>query len=125
MKQARAYVELHDGIPMGPIGKQYPYIPVFNVLSRKERQFTNGVYYFFTSAHDSGRLFIAQHGVITVLRSGSMVETLTDFLDFLKQHRNLSESTQATYLAAVSAYMKFWFQNQRDLVKAGALDELK
>lgn len=125
MKQVRAYVELHDGTQMRRIGKQYPYIPVFTIKNRGERRFSDGIYYFSTSAHDSGRLFIAQRGAVTVLGSGSMIETLTDFLSFLKKHPHLPEPTQATYLTVVSAYMKFWFKNQHELIDAGALDELK
>lgn len=43
LAQLRRYVEKNDGTPMGRIGKDYPYLPVYNVLAPKEKRFVDGV----------------------------------------------------------------------------------
>lgn len=121
LKKIRHYIEKHDGILQLSIGNQYPYIPVFNVLSRKERQFRDGLYYFNWGAHDSGRLFIQRKGIITFLANDSVTGILADYTNYLKQHP-LSEATQTSYLSAISAFMKFRYEDQNMLIRSGALE---
>ncbi|GAB3244722.1 hypothetical protein GCM10027346_42620 [Hymenobacter seoulensis] len=124
LKQIRQYVETHDGTSMAPIGSQYPYVPVFNVLNRKEKQFTEGLYYFTTGSHDSGRLFIYRKGRITFLANGSIASILSNYTSYLKQYP-LPESTQVAYLSAIAAFMKFRYADRQMLIKSGAIEVYK
>jgi hypothetical protein len=117
------YIEVRDGAPM-TIGGKYLYVPVFNVLNRSQKQFTDGLYYFTANSHDSGQLFINQKGKLVILRNGSVSDILADYNNFLKQHK-LPEIKQIAYLAAIAAFMQFRYKDQQMLVEAGALLELK
>lgn len=124
LAQIRRYIEVHDGIPQARIGKSYPYFPVFNVLHPHERQFRDGLYYFLWGSHDSGRLVIYQQGTLTFLANESTPSILADYLAYLKRHP-LPETTQVAYLSAIAAFMKFRQEDQRMLIKSGAVQELK
>lgn len=117
------YIEKRDGTPM-TIGGKYLYVPVFNVLHRSQKQFTDGVYMFSSSTHDSGQLFINYKGKVIVLRNGSVPEILADYSSFLKQHK-LPETTQMTYLSAIAAFMQYRYKDIQELIKSGGLDGLK
>lgn len=124
LRPIRHYIEVHTGTPMGPIGKQYPYLPVYKVLAPKEKQFADGVYCFIESVHSSGQLFIYRKGEVTILRNESTLALLTDYTNYLKRHP-LPETTQLAYLTAVTAFAKYFYQDQKELVEAGALLQLK
>lgn len=122
--QIRQYIEKHDGINLKTFGNQYAYVPVFNVLNRSQKHFVDGIYYFNWGAHDSGRLFINKNGKILIFRNDYVSNILDDYTLYLKQN-NLPESTQLAYLSAISAFMKFRTEDQKALIKSGALQELK
>ena len=109
---------------MGRIGKDYPYLPVYNVLAPKEKRFVDGVYCFIQSVHSSGEVFIYRKGKTTVLGSGSTLKLLTAYTTYLKRNP-LPEAIQLDYLAAITAFAKYYYRDQRELVEAGALEELK
>ena len=79
---------------------------------------------FVTSVHGFGQLFINHNGKIAILRNGSVPEILADYSSFLKQHQ-LPEAKQLIYFSAIAAFMQCRYKNIEELVKAGALDELK
>ena len=116
------YLEKRDGTPM-TIGGKYLYVPVYNVLDRSHRQFTDGMYMFLSSVHDSGQLFINYKGKIVILRNGTVPEILADYSSFLKQHK-LPETTQIIYLSAIAAFTQYQYKDIQEKVKSGALDEL-
>ncbi|WP_457065289.1 hypothetical protein [Hymenobacter sp. UYAg731] len=122
--QIRHYIELHDGVNLKIFAGQYQYIPVFNVLNRSQKQFSDGIYFFTWGSHDSGRLLINQKGRIVILRNESVADITTDYNSFLKQHQ-LPKATQLAYLSAISAFMQFRYKDQQALIKSGALMELK
>jgi len=122
--QIRHYIESHDGINLKIFAGHYQYVPVFNVLNRSQKQFTDGVYFFTWGSHDSGRLFINQKGKVVILRNGSVADIATDYSSFLRQHR-ISEATQVVYLSAIAAFMQFRYKDQQMLIERGALLELK
>ncbi|OGX90587.1 hypothetical protein [Hymenobacter coccineus] len=124
LRPIRQYIAVRDGTPLGPIGHQYPYLPVYKVLAPKEKQFADGVYCFMESAHSSGQLFIYRKGNTTILRNESTLALLTDYTNYLKQH-SLPETTQLAYLTAVTAFANYYYGDQKELVKAGALMKLK
>jgi len=122
LKQIRHYVETHDKVSQQPIGSDYPYLPVFNVLKPQEKQFGDGLYYFSWGSHDSGRLFIHQQGTLTFLANGSLKRILADYTAYLNRHR-LADTTQLAYLSAIAAFMKFRYEDQRMLIEGGELIE--
>jgi hypothetical protein len=99
------YIEVEEGHPM-IIGGKYLYVPVFNVLSRSQKPFTDGVYMFASSVHDSGQLFINYKGTAVILRNESVSAILADYSNFLKNHQ-LAETKQIAYLCAIAEFMKF------------------
>ena len=117
------YIEKRDGGPM-TIGKTYVYVPVYNVLNRSQKHFTDGVYMFISDVHDSGQLFINQKGKVVILRNGSVPEILADYSGFLKQNK-LPVPAQIAYLQAVSAFMQYQYKDIQEKIKSGALDELR
>jgi hypothetical protein len=117
------YLEKRDAAPM-TIGGKFLYVPVYNVLNRSQRQFIDGVYIFISSVHDSGQLFINHKGTITILRAESVPEILADYSSFLKQHK-IIETTQLAYLSAIAAFMQYRCKDIQELIKSGALYELK
>ncbi|QIL78351.1 hypothetical protein [Hymenobacter sp. HDW8] len=122
LKQIRHYVETHDKVSQQPIGKDYPYLPVFNVLKPQQKQFGDGLYYFSWGSHDPGRLFLHQQGTLTFLANGSVKSILADYTAYLNRHR-LADTTQLAYLSAIAAFMKFRYEAERILVEGGELIE--
>ena len=122
--QIRHHIESHDGVNLKIFAGQYQYIPVFNVLNRSQKQFTDGIYFFTWGAHDSGRLLINQKGKVVILRNGSVADITTDYNSYLKQHQ-LPEALQIAYLSAIAAFMQFRYKDQQMLIKSDALMELK
>lgn len=120
----RQYIEKHEGISLYLFKGQYAYVPVFNVLHRSQKPFTDGLYYFTWGAHDPGRLFIHQKGKLTFLANGSTTAILADYTAFLKQNP-LPEPTQISYLGAIGAFMKFRQAAEKELIQSGALLEVK
>lgn len=41
------------------------------------------------------------------------------------QRNSLPETIQLDYLSAITAFAKYYYRNQRELIEAGALEELK
>jgi hypothetical protein len=117
------YLEKRDGAPM-TMGGKYLYVPVFNVLNRSQKQFTDGVYMFLSGSHDSGQLFINQKGKVIILRNGSVSEILSDYGSFLK-HYPLPETKQLAYLSAIAAFMQYQYKDIQQLIKSGGLEQLK
>ena len=118
----KQYIKSTDGVDL--LKDQFSYIPVFNVLNRTEKQFKDGIYYFTWGSHDSGRLFINDKGKITFLGNSSTREILADYSAFLKQ-TTLPDSTQTSYLSAIAAFMKFRYDDQKMLLKSGAVQQVK
>ncbi|MBH8559177.1 hypothetical protein I7X13_14020 [Hymenobacter sp. BT442] len=123
LAQLYQYIEKRDGSPM-TIGETYVYVPVYNVLNRSQKQFTDGVYMFILNVHDSGQLFINQKGKVVILRNGSVPEILADYSGFLKQNK-LPVTTQVSYLSAIAAFMQYQYKDIQEKIKSGALDELR
>ncbi len=117
------YIEVEEGHPM-TIGGKYAYVPVFNVLNRSQKLFTDGIYVFVRSAHSTGELFVNYKGKVIILESSSVVSVLHAYSSFLKLHR-LPETTQLSYLSAIADYMQYRYKDQQELIKAGAQLELK
>ncbi|WP_162910746.1 hypothetical protein [Hymenobacter oligotrophus] len=90
-------------------------------MKRSEKRFVNGIYYFTHSSHDSGRLFIHHKGQIIFLRNDNTSNILTDYSSYLKKYAP-SENTRIAYLSAIAAFMKFRSEDQRLLIKSGALE---
>ncbi|WP_073112770.1 hypothetical protein [Hymenobacter daecheongensis] len=102
--QLKQYVEQKEGYNVVP--EQFTHLPVYNVLKPAQKTFTDGIYYYTCSVHDSGRLFINNKGGVTVLRNTSTKDILEDFQAYIKANK-LSEHTQVEYLAAISAFLRF------------------
>jgi hypothetical protein len=117
------YIEIEEGHPMTTGGK-YLYVPVFNVLNRSQKQFTDGVYVFVRSIHSTGELFINYRGKVIILKNDSVPSVLAAYSNFLK-HYHLPETKQLSYLSAIASYMQYRYEDQQELVKASAQLELK
>ena len=114
--QIRAYIKTHDGISLEAPGTSHPYVPVFNVLKRSQKKFTDGLYYFSWGAHDPGRLFIYSNKKISFLNNGHISDVLRDYTCYLSSNK-LPEATQVVYLSAIAAFMKFRYQQEQRLIK--------
>lgn len=122
--EMRQYIKQHDGVDLYLFTGKYASVPVFNVLQRSQKQFVDGLYFFTWGAHDSGRLLIHRQGKVTFLANASTGAVLADYAAFLKQNP-LPETAQIRYLGAIAAFMKYRYASQQELVKSGALQELK
>ena len=120
----RQYIEKHDGVRLYLFAGKYAAAPVFNVLQRSQKAFTDGVYFFTWGAHDSGRLFIQRKGKLTFLANASTAAILADYTAFLHQN-TLPEATQLRYLGAIAAFMKYRYADQKMLIDSGAIMEIK
>ncbi len=120
--QLTAYLEKNENYPVMP--EKFTHLPTFNVLHPSQRSFTDGIYFFFYGAHDTGRLFINRKGKITVLMNSSTAGILTTYSAYLKQNP-LPEATELEYLSAISAFLKHQYKSRKELVQSGALLELK
>ena len=120
--QLIAHLEKHENYPMMP--ERFTQLPTFNVLHPSKRDFTDGLYYFISSAHDTGNLFINGKGKVTVLVNSSTAGLLAAYSAYLKQNP-LPEATEIEYLSAISAFLKHQYKSRKELVKSGGLQELK
>lgn len=120
--QLTAFLKKHENYPVMP--EMFTRFRVFNVLHPTQKNFTDGLYYFIYGSHDSGTLFINRKNKITVFKNGPTAEMLANYAAYLEQN-HLAETTQLDYLAAIAAFMKYRYKDQKELVKSGALQELK
>jgi hypothetical protein len=120
----RQYIKKHDNVDLYIFNGKYASIPVYNVLQRSQKQFTDGLYFFTWGAHDSGRLLIHRKGKLTFLANESTAGILADYQAFLKQNP-LPESTQISYLGGIAAFMKYHYADQKMLIQSGAVLEVK
>ncbi|MBD2770408.1 hypothetical protein IC235_21185 [Hymenobacter sp. BT664] len=120
--QLIAHLEKHENYPVMP--ERFTQLPTFNVLHPSQRELTDGIYYFISSAHDTGNLFINRKGKITVLLNSSTAEILTAYSTYLKRNP-LPEATEIAYLSAISAFLKHQYKSRKEMIKSGALQELK
>ena len=120
--QLIAHLEKHENYPVMP--EKFTQLPTFNVLHPSQRDLTDGIYYFISSAHDTGNLFINRKGKIKVLVNNSTSGILTAYSTYLKQNP-LPETTEIEYLSAISAFLKHQYKSRKELVQSGGLEELK
>lgn len=117
-KELYAYIEKNDGIALST--DQFAYVPVYNLLSRTEKQLTDGIYFYTWGAHDSGSLFIYNKGKMAILRDGNVAEILTDYKSFLTSNK-ISEPTQIEYLSIIASFFKHKYADQKMLEKVGVV----
>lgn len=121
-RELTKYLEKHENYPVVP--ERFTQLPTFNVLHPSQKNYTDGIYFFFYDAHDTGRLFINRKGKITILENGSTSGILTAYTTYLKQNP-LPETTEIEYLSAISAFLKHQYKSRKELVQSGGLQELK
>lgn len=120
--QIKEYLEKHEGEPVVP--EKFLYYPTFNIQNRAERAFVDGIYFFVNGEHDSGTLLINRKGKVTILPSNTPISVIEAYATFLKKN-SLPETTQISYLASITAFLKYRQKDQQELVKSGGLEELK
>jgi hypothetical protein len=116
------YLEKHENYPVMP--ERFTQLPTFNVLHPSQKEYTDGMFFFFYDAHDTGRLFINRKGKITVLDNSSTSAILSSYTVFLK-HNPVPEITKIEYLSAISAFLKHQYKSRKELIMSGGLQELK